>query len=284
LTISLKSQRVLFSDNGSLEDISSRVNDFQSGAKRIDYTTGEDYIFIGSELPFLNRYIEIANNVNAQSATLSIDIWYSRSWVPAVDIIDETSNNSGVSLAQSGLIFWNTNRLKGWDKELDSADVTGLTGTEIYNMYWTRLSWNGTLTTDIDIAHIGYKFADDADLYAEYPELDNSNIRTRFESGKQDWREQHYIAANQLARDLTKANVIRNPNQLADFYLFEKPAIHKAAELIYHGMGPSQYEKRNEARKKYKENLDLGYFRVDENEDGFLSEDEKRSDTGWMSR
>ena len=278
----IKDQRIIFSDNGVLSDKSIDLNDYRLGTFIPGYTTGQDYLYIGSLLPFNHKYFDLGT-LNAVAASVSVDIWWSNTWYPAVDILDRTSV-SGASLAQSGVIQWNTDRLKGWDRELDSADVTGLTGTTIYDMYWVRLSWDATLTAGTVLKFIGHKFSNDDQLYSYYPDLNQTGLKEAFDTGKTDWTEQHFQAAEIIIRDLIKQNVIRSGAQILDFEKFVEPSIHKVAELVYQALGDAYKDNKADARKIYKETMDMKYFNVDSNADGSLSGEEITFEQGYLYR
>lgn len=276
----LHDQRVIFSNNGTLSDLSVNLGNFREGSEVIDYVTSEDYIFIGSFLPFNHKHFDVSV-ANDQAATVSVDIWDGTNWRAAVDVIDRTAS-SGVSLAQDGIISWTTDIDRGWDRERESADVTGLSGTNIYNMYWVRLSWNASWNALTALDFIGQKFAKDADLYDLYPDLNNSELQTAFESGKSDWEEQHYIAAQHIVRDLKKDHSIISADQILDFDLFQEAAIHSAAMVIYWGLGMD--EKHNQAKSLYEDNLKQGFLNIDVTADGRLNVFERTLTMGFISR
>lgn len=273
-------QRVLFSDNGTLSDITTNTGDFRTGSEVIDYTTAEDYIFIGSFLPFNHKHFDILV-ANDQATVPTIEMWDGTQWRANVDVIDRTAV-SGVSMAQDGIVSWSTNIDYSWNRENESADVTGLTGTNIYNMFWVRLSWDASWNALTSLEFIGQKFSNDSELYDIYPNLNNSTIQASFETGKSDWNEQHYLAAEQIVRDLKKDSAIVSGDQILDFDIFKETSIHACAEIIYRGL--EQEEKMNNARARYKENLKVGYLNLDLNQDGNLSPGERVHKQGFMSR
>lgn len=258
-------------------DISERVNNYRTGTYTFPYQTGE-YLYIGSILPFNNLYFELGT-LNVVAATVSVDIWFGNAWVPAVDVIDNTSG-----LTASGRIQWTTNDLKGWDYEQRSADVTGLSSTAIYNMFWLRMSWSANLTAGTTIKYIGQKFADDDILQSFYPDLGLSNVKTSYESGKTDWVEQHYMAAEHIVRDLKKNNILKARAQIMDYALFQDAACHKVAAIVYQAFGLPYFEQLQLADKKYKEALNLNFYNLDLNADGKLDPGERRISQSFMTR
>src|SRR4051812_15153423 len=94
-------QRVI--DNAT--DISVKVNDWRALTHTFAYTSG-NYLYVGSEVPFNNLYFDIGTANAVTGTTVSAQIWWANSWNSAVDVIDETANANGASLAQSGRIIF----------------------------------------------------------------------------------------------------------------------------------------------------------------------------------
>lgn len=259
-------QRVFFSDNGTLNDLSKSLNDFRSGTETINYTLSQDYIFIGSFLPFNHKFIDVVT-ANDVASVITVSIWDGSSWNAAVDVIDRTSV-SGVSLAQDGIISWSTDITKTWARQQKSTDVTGLSGTNIYNMFWVRLSFNATLKTTTSLAYLGQKFHTDTELYSFYPDLNNTALKSSYASGKTTWEEQAYIAAEKIVDDLKKDEKLVSSDQILDFEMFKETSCHAAAMVIYWGLG--HFEKHDRVKTKYDANFKKGFLRLDLNQDANL--------------
>jgi len=267
-------QRVIYAST----DISAKVNDFRAGTQSFSYTTGT-YLYVAAVLPFNHLWFEMGT-VNATAAiTPTIEIWFGNAWVPAVDVIDET-----LGLTLSGRLSWATDRLKGWDPEQSSEDVTGVTSFKIYNMFWLRISWSANFTGSPTLKYVGQKFSTDDTLYSYYPNLNNSLTLTSFESGKTDWNEQHYMAAEQIVKDLRKRNLIESRAQVLDWTLFEDASCHKVAEIVYTPLGNAYLALRQEAEAKYKAAMNMQFHSLDKNADGNLSREERRVSTSSMTR
>lgn len=108
----ITNQRILWDDDGTETDLSVALNDFRTGSQVIDFVAADDKLYIASDMPFNHKWIE-ASVVNDAASVVTVENWFGGSdgWVSAVDIIDRTSVG-GVSLAQSGVIQWKTNREK----------------------------------------------------------------------------------------------------------------------------------------------------------------------------
>lgn len=278
----LQAQRVLYSDNGTLTDISQYVNDYRAESYTIPFVNGEDYIYIGSDLPFNHRWLDVAT-ANDQAAAPVVEIWWSNGWQSAKDLLDRTATG-GVTLAKDGILQWSTDRHKSWDRELDSFDVTGLDNTDIYNKYWLRLSFSANLNASFSVNYIGHKFSDDDDLYTYYPDLDNSNVKLAFESGKTDWQEQCYAAGEKIVRDLIRRNIVISGNAILDWERFTEASIHQTAAIIYSAMGQGYFENRKMALAEYDKAMAVKFFNTDKNKSGNLEPWEQKRGVGWLSR
>jgi hypothetical protein len=282
--MSFFTQRVIWKNAGSLSDLSVNLNDYLAGGETIAFNTAtSDYLYIGSDLPFNHKYFEV-QTANDQAASISIDIWYGGAWVPAVDIID-TTKVSGVSLAQSGLIQFRPEHDKGWDKEAYSEDVTGLENTDYYNMYWIRLSWSADLKATTALNYIGEKFSTDNEMYTEYAMLNNSAWKSKVKSGKTDWNDQHFSAAQYIIRDLKSRRVISSEHQILDSSLFTIPAIHKAASICFSLLQGEEMAKNAAiASNRYEKYIKMDNYFIDMDRDAEPSDYERSVQFGELIR
>lgn len=282
MSVNLTDQRVIFSDDGVLTDLSLILNTFRTDTKALSTVTTEDYLYIGSVLPFNHKYFEITS-ANVVVADITVQLWNGTVFVDAVDFIDETKNNTTTPLAVSGDIRFTPDRDESsWSKERDSADVSGLTGTNVNDLYWCRCSWSANVA--FTIKSIGHKFSDDSLMFPEYPELNNSTWQAKFASGKTDWDEQHFIASQYIIRDLVSRNILLKQDQILEPETFQSASIHKTAEIIFGGMGESYADRRNYAATKYGEAMNLKRFNIDTNGDGINDSADKVFNSGEMYR
>lgn len=279
---SRQQQRILWKDDAAIVDLTASLNNYRADNETIALVAAEDYLFIGSDLPFNHRYVEVAS-ANALASVISIDIWWSNAWHAAVDLIDQTKTG-GVSLAKSGLVQWSPDELKGWDREQNSEDVTGLEGTKIYDMFWVRLAFSGNLTGTTAIKYIGHRFCEDGDLEGTYPILKPSGLKTAWASGKTDWKDQIFDASEAIVRDLKRQGIIKSPSQLMDPEILRNACVHKAAELIFSGLGTAYIDLKKEAAKAYTTALDMKMFVVDRTGDARASVSERYLSSGVLRR
>jgi hypothetical protein len=278
--MTILTQRVLFSDNAVEKDITMAVSSYRSSGYVLPIVAAEDAIFIASDLPFNHKWIEMSV-VNDVTSVISIANWFGGSdgWKSCVDVIDSTDG-----LKQSGYITWKTDKLKGWNLELDSDTVTGITNPAIYNMYWLRLKFSVNLKATTKVKAICNKFSDDTILTDYYPDLANTDLMTAFEAGKTTWNDQHFIAAEIIIRDLKKMNVIKSASQLMNFELFAEAGAHKVAETIYNALGKPYLDQRANAKKAYEAAINVNMFNIDNDRTGNAEPEELQYRSGNLSR
>lgn len=271
MSISLHAQRVLY--NGT--DISVIAQDFRAGELDLDYTIGA-YFYIGSLFPFNNIWIDLQKNANHTPGLPIIEVWYNNIWSPVVDIIDTTAQ-----MHNSGRISWSLHIDKGWNSEQKSADV-GLSGTQIYDKYWLRMKWAAHF--DAKIKYIGQKFSDDATFQSYYPDLMQSAILNGFKTGKQDWNEQHFMAAEFIIKDLKRRNFMINRHQVFDWTVFEDAACHKVAEIIYQAFGAPYQDHVMKANKRYNDEMNIRFMAINVSGSGHVESNEINRKSGYLTR
>lgn len=280
----LINNRVIFNNAGTLSDPSVALSNFYSESVVFDYETGTDYLYLGSDLPFNHRYFDMSV-VNANSASVSVDLWNGSEWVAAIDVIDETSVG-GVTLARSGIISWRPDEDESswnWD-DTDDMTASGLSTLKIKGLYWARVKFSADLTNTMAFGYIGHKFSQDEDLEGEYPEMAQSALKTAFKAGKTDWKDQTIAAAEYIIQDLRQNNVITSRNQILDSRVFCKASIHKTAEIIFRAFGDDYKDNMIEAMKAYKRYIELKQFNIDQNRDATLTEKETHPISTFLRR
>ena len=271
MSISLVSQRVF----KGATDISVAVVDYRIGTQAVVYTAGE-YIYIGTTAPMTNTWLELSTPSGTSAGAPLVEVWWANAWAATNDIIDQTAG-----LTTSGRISWVVDYFGGWDIEQKSETV-GISGSNIYDRYWLRISWPSSYTATF--SYIGQKFSDDLALAAYYPDLlVNTQLLTGFKSGKTNWDEQHFMAAEKIVKDLRKRNMIKDKNQVFDWQTFEEASCHKVAEIAYSAFGTPYRESMNLANKAYNEEIARA-LNLDTNMNGKLEVEELRDTQGWMTR
>lgn len=283
--MNLFDQRVLFSDNGVITDISASVNNYKTGTTTIEMVAGQDYIYIGTAYPWSARYFEVGTPNNAD-ASVVVELWDSGTWRSAVDIIDLTRSASGHPLSVSGYIRFLRDRNLAWARPEKSNEIAELSSTLIYDMYWMRLSYSATLHNNTSLKFIGSKFSEDADLYPLFPDLNQAALKTLFQAGKTDWNDQHFMAAQAIVDDLKARNLVLSQDQVLDPWAFKTLASYKVAAIIYGGLGDAYAERLKHAHSMYQETFNTTFksLNLDHSVDGTLSRGEQMVSYGRLVR
>ena len=269
--------RILFSNNGTLHDWTKELNDYKSGSRVFDFTSGQDALYIGSRLPFNHLYFKLKEN-NLVSAAMTVEYW-STTWQPVVELRDETNG-----FTQSGFITFTPDKDEFWEIEDTDEGVSGLTSKVIYDHYWLKITFNNTLTASTEISWVGQVFSDDYDLASEYPELCRPQTFMAFENGKISWEEQHVKAAEILAQDLIHKGVIYDKAQILNRDDYKNASVQKVAELIFNAFGDDYVDQRQRAREEYFLRLDKRVHKIDTNRDAVENISERKNTTGWLKR
>ena len=275
------SNRVIYSDNGSLTDYSNVLNRWHEQSVTLTLKP-VDFIYLGASLPFNHRYFHLGDTVNSVSAQFSLEYWNGSQWIDTVEIVDETN-----TLSQSAHLQFVTDKDEStWaydDTNRSGRTITGLGDVTIYDLYWARLATD-TLLEAVEFKYIGWKFCDDNYLGTRYPDLTRAQVYEMFQSGKTDWDEQHFVAADKIGTDLKKRGIAYNRNQVLDFEVFREPAAHAAAAVIYSAFGDDYKDRVQGAIKDYEEAFDLAYANMDWDRNARLGKTERLVKVGKLWR
>lgn len=274
----LSSNRVIYNSNGSLEDLSTRLNNFFSQTALLPLVATTDFLYVGSDVPFNHRYFDVSV-ANDQDSDVGVEIWDGDSWVPVVDVQDlSDANAAGKSLSQSGIIAWTMDKNKSWVKERSTEDMdgSGLESLKIYNMYWARFSWSDDLKNTTALKYVGHKFSSDEDLGGYYPDLNRATAMASFQSGKTSWKEQHIMAAEEVFKALRSKRELWAASQIFYWEAFTVAACHKVAEIIYSAFGTEYETRKEDAAARFEAELDsILSVGIDKDEDGHIDEEEQ---------
>jgi hypothetical protein len=278
----LTNNRVIWKDNSQLIDLSVNLSTYLTGTETIGITAAQDALYIGSDLPFNHRHFEVLT-ANDQASVVTIDIWDGTTWRAAVDIIDQTAVG-GKTLTQSGIISFTPDRFRVWGMQPTTEDISDLSTLKIYNLFWIRIHFSGNLKASTALKYVGFKFSDDLDLAAEYPDLASSNLLSAFKTGKTDWTDQHFIAAEWIVRELRSKNLILSQNQILDWTLYKSASVHKVAEIIFRAFGDDYLEEMKAAQFAYKAAMEIKGVNLDQNANGQLDPLERAPVQEYLSR
>lgn len=279
------SNRIIWSDNGVLKDLSIQLNEFHTGSVVFPFSASQDYLFIGSDLQFNHRHFEMSV-VNALPSVPTVHYWNGTAWKQAVDVIDQTSL-SGATLGQSGILSFSTNKTDNWlidDTKDGNQEITGLATLTIYDLYWMRLSFSADFTLTSAIKYIGWKFCSDLDIKAQYPDLVRQDVYDQFEVGKANWTEQIIACSETIVRDLQTRGQIQSGSQILEWDLFTESCVHRTAELIFTAFGKDYVTNRDQARKYYEDSMKLALMNIDVNGNARLDPVDRKTKMGFTNR
>lgn len=273
--------RTLFSDNGTINDLSVNANDYHSGVDTIALVSADDKILIGSYFPFNHLYLKMGSTVNTETSVMTVKYWDGTTFRAVAELIDETAS-SGATLAQSGFITFTPHKKYNWIKEdtvdvNDNEEVTGLGSVKIYERYWIELTVSANLSADTKLKWIGNLFnKDDKVLEGIYPDLALSKTKVAFKPNKTTWEEQRILAAREIISDLKRSNIIISAGHIIDRSDFSMAETHKVAANVYDAFGSARDVERAKASSKYKNALTGFAATIDKNENGRSDSDERR--------
>lgn len=284
--------RVIFNDNATLTDYTSQCNDyFNNNANAFNYTSGQDYLYLGSKFPFNHLYFKFGT-ANTAARSIVIHIWDGNSWRAVKETIDETKVGSA-SFAQNGFVTWVPDKNYGWAME-DTCDtngteqITGFGTTTIYDHYWVRISFSGSLDAGTTLAWVGQLFSDDNDLGIEYPDLVRSATMNAWSDtgSKTSWEEQHVFAARQIVKELQDRKVIFHQSQILYRKDFTSASVAKVAEVAFRGMGKDFEDNKLDAMSLFKERIAqvISLCIIDKNLDATINNDELTTFQGRLTR
>lgn len=270
-------KRVIFSDNGTLTDLSTVVNKYSSASAVLPLAAAEDAIYIGSRLPFNHLYFKLSTPSVAVS-TMTVQ-YCASNWTNVVELIDETDG-----FTKSGFITFVPNRNAGWSMKTTTKEVSELNSVEIYDLYWLKITFSADLDLTTALAWCGNLFNDDLDLGAEYPDLLKSGLMTAFQAGKTSWEEQNVRAGEILINDMISKNIIDDSDQILVKDDYKNAAVCKVAEIVYGAFGDDFVDQKARARAEYDKRLTKRVHIIDTNATGAEEVAERRATTGWMRR
>jgi hypothetical protein len=273
-------RRFIYADNGTLTDYSVQLQDYHAGSSTFTLVAAEDAIYIGSRLPFNHLFFKVGT-ANSNVASMNILYWSGTEFTSVVDSIDETAS-SGVTLAQSGFVTWTPNKNTSWQRE-DSEDITELSSIVVYERYWLKITFSADLSADVALSWCGQKFSNDHELGSEYSDLDRSEMKAAFESGKTDWEEQHVRAAQIIVQDLINDGLIIEKEQILQREDFRLASVSKCAEIIYGGMGDDYKDDKKAARDEYRVRIGKVFPKIDKDRNG-REDDYERVTQGSLYR
>lgn len=273
--------RVFFKEGSNVLEITKQITRYKSDTYLMSLAT-TDAIYIASDFPLNHFYVKMGTAKNTLASNVIIDYWSPNGWVPVVH-----SNDYTEAFSQSGFIDFTPDRDEHWTRENTNSNgqtVDGLETVTVYDKYWTRLTVDADLDDNIELEFIGNLFSDDEDLYSEFPIFNDASFLSCFESGKNDWQEQHVKAADLIIQDLKRKGIICGPEKILERDILLPASVCKVAEIIFNAFGKDYEDQLNRARKEYEKRLDLSQYMVDTNNNGIKDAVDVQYKQGWLSR
>lgn len=271
--------RVIYSNNGTLTDISNKLQDGGGGyAERL--TLNEDYIYIGQQMPFNNIFAWMSV-VNSVQAGLTLEYFDGASWRAAVDVLDGTEG-----FTKTGCIQFVPDKAYEWDYVEDTSEVSdtfALKTLKIYNLYWLRIKASATLSNGTEWKRLTYAFCLSSDLATHMPEIDNYMEAWGGEE-KEDWIPEIIAASEQLVIDLKGRGMVIHPGQILLFDDVSYAAQMKTLSNIMVELGPAFDERRAERLKAYNSALSIKRFTLDKNKNARIEKSEEFMSIGSIVR
>jgi hypothetical protein len=269
----LINNRVILKKAAVFTDISKVLCDPYEGLQAFTAVVADDAIYIGSDLPFNNRFFLLGKK-NTIAGTVAVSFWSGSAFTAAVDVQDLTSVG-GVPFARSGLIRFDLPKNTAWSKVYDSTDITELAGVTARAQFWAKLTFSAAF--DLEFKYVGFSFAKDSDLRTYYPQMLQETTMRAFNGGTpmQNWDALHVVAAEEVIEALKREQVVVSGNQLLDTELFKNAQCHKLAELAYGPGGLRNTDTMELAAERFQKSIAKRIFNVDENKNGRLDSVEK---------
>lgn len=243
-------------------DLTIAVNDPRNNSVAPLTMNPGDYIYVSAFLPFNHKFFKLSvSALVGVKPTIEICNGFS-AWSSVVDTLDYTAGMT----TSNGVIQWTVDWDQTWGRvSRNRTDVLAMAGAPlVYDAYWLRMSW--PVIHSFTLEYIGQIFSSDADLFAQYPVLQNSTIMQGWKAGKTDWLDQHILAASYISKELIQRNIILDQSQILDISTMRSAAVHKAANIIYSGLGAKNYsEEIKLSGSLFEQAMRMDKFQVDAN-------------------
>jgi len=273
--------RVFFKDGSTITEITKEINKYKSDTYLLTMTSG-DAIYLGVDFPLNHFFVKMGDVVNEEDVEMTVSHWTGDGWAEAANLNDYT-----YSLSESGFVEFTPDKDDEWHRQ-DTNDsgsaIDDLSSITVYDKYWVKVQFSGSLDAAIELKWIGNKFSDDDDLFSEYPIFNDTTFLTGYQTGKTNWEEQQVKAADLIIQDLKRKNIILGSEQILDRNLLMPAAVSKVAELIFNAFGNDYRQQKLDAASEYAKRIDLSKFVVDTNNNAIKEHQELGITQGWLSR
>lgn len=271
-------RRVFLRKGATIKDLSDSVDNVTEGSEIINVQTGTDELLIGTYLPF-NHLYWMFDVVNTEDSVVSVQFWSDRQWRDVIDLVDLTNGFS-----KNEIIKWSIPKDYSWPREPFSYKVAGLGTTEIYDLYWLKITVSADLLGTTELKYLGQKYSSDSDLYSYYPDLKQPNLMKQYSALKTGWDDQSISAAENIQLHLKTKHIIKTADQILNPDLLKLASIHKTAEIIYGAFGEAYRDDKKQAGMSFSEAINQSFFGVDANANARLDGYDRAQSVRWLSR
>ena len=270
--------RVILKESGTLTDISEKMRDFSDVPHDVSWVANTHAIYLGFKHKFRFRYFKCGTATPALTrCVLAASYWNGTGFAQFQDLVDETDG-----LSKSGFLVWEER--PEWAQAVKNSIAELGPHSPVDGLYWVKL----VLSDDLERRLEAFKFllSDDRVLTHLNPEIMNF-----LPSGKENFLEQHEVAANSIVSLLKVKKLIAYREQIRNPDDWLLAASYKAIEII---LAPIPGDERLAMVKKNAEdqasihlNVASASIDVDKSED--MDQDEtpdspKGPTIGWSRR
>lgn len=259
--------KIIYSDNGTLSDITPKLSDYYSSTQAFSWVAAEDALYIGSSYPFTSKYFKVSS-ANVTAGILTVSYWDGATWRAMSDSVDKTGL-SGTPFANSGYLEFTVDKLYPWTRDdtviQSTTNITGLGDVTIYDLYWIKITASSNIS--MTLSWMGDVFCTDDDIGGLYPHLLDSTFIDDWESGKTDWEEQR-VVATQAAIQYLKTINLNSEDLLLDKSELSLATAYWAVGLIFSAMGDGYADKVREVKEVAEKMLSGQSFTKDKDLNG----------------
>jgi hypothetical protein len=271
--------RVFKSVSGTLTDI-SLANQKEDVLMNI---AEADFILIGKQYP-TNNFFFANSVVNDVASNMVIEYWGSNKWYQMVDVLDDTSDGSK-TLSKSGVVQFTPQEKFNWGIVSNTTQTNApseLSGIEITNLYWLKISFSAALKSTSRINRITYLFTDSQTL--KNIDVSINDYLASFGTGKTDWTNEIIVGSLHVVKDLQSRGLIVNEGEVLRFDDVSLPTAYMTLSLIYSNLGTSYKENRDYYAEMYRKTISISRFSFDTNSNARLERNEISTRTGVLAR
>lgn len=251
-------------------DYSLPMSDFIRRDTTLNILT-TDYFYVGFDKP-LNQFFFSLNTPNTLNTTITtVEQYNGTTW----NNVDNLEDNT-YGLSESGYICW---------EQFDCDTKCVKTTIGLDTKYWYRFSFSEDITVTFNA--IGVLFSSDADVYIEYPILDNPKYKTSVSGNTENYTNIHVQVRDYILSDIRSTGINKYTEgetakcayfkQITEFDLFNLEEVRFAARMlamsmIYYKLSDSVDDRWQIDAERYKAEylraFNVAFMSIDKNDDG----------------